>query len=273
MYATKKLVIFSLVIAVCFSAFGMEDFKKKLRNNFSTIVLSPRQAIAAAITLPIIIAGGTMLCNSDSLPSMPELSPKFLGAGATVATVPAFYLLANRFTPEEQAKQCEVAIAKIKDNKIIKDVTAINKILNMFRLEGKKAGEVLLQEFLNEKFSAKVDQKHFPSLIAINKLCKLEREIVNIEKRLEIINKGPFPFENEKKMVEQLRGKILALDDHVEKIKIVHQVKAVNLKEALANFSAKIAAFVPMLTQPVATGLMVLLQSLLTKIGSPYRVI
>jgi hypothetical protein len=262
--ATKNLNLFLLsLLSLCGSVNGM---MLPMIQVPSTIVLSDIKVKIGTLMAGIACTAGVALKNEN-------LDGKniFIAAGIGTFSALGAYLCLDQLTPEKQLKRYFDIINKIEQHKIIKKQKDVETLFNAGGYDGK--GEV--REFINKEFGGHTGTYHFASIGAVTEFNTLENMIKGEQQRLRTIQsnkKDEFKNEfdklkNYKDFVKKVRGVVISSKQYREEIKVASKARNINLKEQQITFINKIAAFIPMFTQPVSTFCMVLLQLFFNKLG------
>jgi hypothetical protein len=301
--ATKKAILLLSIISLPGSMFGMLERAQK---NISTLVISQKKQAATAVLVPLAAAGCYVLAQhkediSSLFEKIPMPSEKVIFGLATAAAMPVTYVLAGKFSPEEQFQLYHRNNTNIQEHPIMQHKELLKQFLagkQEIQFEGRA---LAWSDFIAENFSDEIEGGVWSSIKVGNELCALKRRMnvelqrlnrikdaglessvveekdVKKEKVLHeeksavnpivMVSQALDQLNKDISFIKQLLGKTVNSPEHKEDRKDCPAIKKNELTAEQITFSSKIAAFVPMFTQPVSALCMVFLGILLAKFG------
>ena len=152
---------------------------------------------------------------------------------------------------------------------------------------GRDDNDVYLKLFLSERFTVNPDEKPFSGIIATKKISKLKTKAEQLKKEMEavfdsnacddeskqVLGDNISVLEKHISSLSHFSAAITNLPDYPEDQKTYNKQQIVKMKQDQITWISKIATFIPMFIQPVATFSMVLLQEFLNLVKLDYRII
>ena len=289
----KKAILLLSIISLHASVFGMLE---RAQNKISTLILSQKQQVAITILAPLTVVGCFLLVQNKDyvlslLDNIPAPSEKVIFGLAAAAAMPTTFVLAGKFSPEEQFQLSHRNYTEIEKHQILQNKAKLAQFIAGKQTVQFDEGEkpITFQQYINNNFSDKVDSSLYPNTKAANELCDLERRINAERQRLQQIPVGEEPtwfavtkegkpesvtiseqldqLRKEVLFIHKFRGLITNSPEYNTEQERQAAIKKNQLTQEQITFSTKIAAFVPMFTQPVSVMCMLFLGMLFAKFG------